>query len=377
LSDLDPSIKTAYQNAFSREPEALTRASGRVNLIGEHTDYNGGFVLPSASRADGQSVRAISSNVRNGAEANFELGSERKQGGWSDYVQGVTFIARKAGLKISGFDCAIHSKVPMGSGLSSSAALEVSLFRALRETFSLDLDDVKIAKLSQQVENEFVGARVGIMDPMAASLAEVGSALFLDTENLKFEKVPVPSAIELIVINSGVKHSNVGSHQSGRDYNTRRSECEKACEILGIQSLRELHAWPREQALQKIESLPSPQKLRARHVFTENERVLETVRAMREGDLNRMGELFRASHLSMKNDYDVSVPEVDQLVEIACSQPEVFGARLTGGGFGGSIVALAKKGSALKVAPRIIAAYAEVTGKSASILVPEGKNSCT
>jgi galactokinase len=237
--------------------------------------------------------------------------------------------------------------------------------RALRSAFALKLDDVHIARFGQRVENEFVGAQVGIMDPMAASLADQCTALFLDARTLEFERVPLPAEADLIVLASGISHQ----HSAG-DYNTRRAECEKACALLGVRQLRDLSI----RDLDRVQSLPQPLGRRARHVITENERVLQAVAAMRTGDLSRLGELFYASHDSMRDDYEVSIPEIDLIVDLARVEPDVYGARLTGGGFGGSVVMLARAGRGRTVAERIAHAYVKRSGPQAAtprILVPE------
>jgi galactokinase len=280
-------------------------------------------------------------------------------------VQGVTRILGAEGFRLSGFDAGIESAVPLGSGLSSSAALTVSLMRALRSAFALVLDDVQIALLGQRVENDFVGARVGIMDPMAASLADEGTALFLDARSLVYERVPLPAEADVVVLHSGVTHKLTGG-----DYNTRRSECERACALLGVRQLRDLSA----ADLRRIDELPEPLNRRARHVVTENDRVGAAVAAMRAGDLARLGQLFYASHASMRDDYQVSIPEIDLLVELARSDPAVHGARLTGGGFGGSVVMLADVGMGYLAAERVAHIYAERLGCQARILVPERPN---
>ena len=218
-----------------------------------------------------------------------------------------------------------------------------------------------IARISRRVENEFVGAQVGIMDPMAASLADQGTALFLDARSLEFERVPLPVGAELVVIDSGVAHRNAAG-----DYNTRRRECEQASALLGVSQLRDLGI----ADLPRLDALPEPLKSRARHVITENDRVLEAVAAMRAGDLSRLGKLFYASHASMRDDYQVSIPEVDSLVELGRAEPDVFGARLTGGGFGGSVVMLARAGTGRTVAQRIAQIYDEQSGFRSKILVP-------
>ncbi len=336
-----------------------TSAPGRVNLIGEHTDYNGGYVLPmpipqrtvvELKVLGGGRVTLRSGNLpEKQAVYSYELGREARAGVWADYVQGVTKLLAAGGHTLGGFEARIDSTVPIGSGLSSSAALEVAVTRALREAFSLEIDDLSIAKLGQRVENEFVGARVGIMDQMVSSLGGDGAALFIDTLDFTYKRVSLPADADVVVINSGVRHSN-----SGGGYNTRRSECEQACKLLGVRLLRE--AGPGE--LPRVEALPEPLRRRARHVVTENQRVLDAVAAISAGDLKELGRLFVASHKSMRDDYEVSVPEIDLLVELALAESGVYGARLTGGGFGGSVVILARRGSGARAAEKIIQAYA-------------------
>jgi galactokinase len=357
-------------------------AYGRVNLIGEHTDYNGGWVLPTAipqftrakvtPRDDRTVIVAGSPDPKRGddrpRETRYDLGEETRVGSWTDYVQGVTSVLGKAGgetaRRLRGFSLSIESTVPEGSGLSSSAALEISTLKALRSAFDLPIDDVEIARLGQRVENEFVGARVGIMDQMACSFAKAGEALFLDTLTLTYENVKIPlDRVDLVVVNSGVSHSLAG----GGGYNQRRAECEEACRLLGVGQLRDLGV----SDLPRIQGLPDPFRRRAKHVITENERVHQAVAALREENLPRLGELFFASHASMRDDYEVSVPEIDLLVELARKQPDVYGARLTGGGFGGSIVAIAKAGRGRAVAEAVAEAYRKESGRSPTILVPD------
>jgi galactokinase len=360
---------TGFRKRFGREPQVRVSAPGRVNLIGEHTDYNGGFVLPTVipqrtvvelARRSDRNVRVSSANT-GGAIAEFGLGRESRRGDWADYVQGITWALADADYTLGGADIRIESTVPLGSGLSSSAALEIALLRALGEAFDLPMDGVEMALLGQRAENQFVGAPCGIMDQMACTLAADGVALFLDTRTLEYERVALPAAVELVVINSGVSHSVAGG-----DYATRRRECEQACAALGVGQLRDLGV----PDLARLDSLPDLLRRRARHVVTEDQRVLDAVCAMREGDVERLGALFQASHASMRDDYEVSVPEIDLLVELSRHEPGVYGARLTGGGFGGSIVALVVKGNGPGMAARVTASYAAETGRSASVLVP-------
>jgi len=349
-----------------RAADAEARAPGRVNLIGEHTDYSGGFVLPMAIpqatevallRRQDRVVRAASRNLDDGRFSAFELGGETKRGTWIDYVQGTVVALRARGFDVGGFDLGVASNVPVGSGLSSSAALEVSLLRALRSAFSLELDDVTIAKVGRAAETDFVGAPIGIMDQMASSLADAENALFIDTRSLVFERVPLPADVEVIVIDSGVSHE----HATG-GYATRRAEVEQATAALGVPMLRDVH----DAALGG--ELPEPLARRAHHVVSENARVVEAVAAMKSGDVERLGLLLDASHASLRDDFEVSVPDVDRLVALAQADADVFGARMTGGGFGGAIVALARAGRGKDAAQRIAAAY----GPRGRVLVPEG-----
>ena len=363
-------MSRSFVDLFGREPQVRADAPGRVNLIGEHTDYSGGFVLPLAipqrtrvelARREDRLVRAWSANMKGAESEEFQLGEEKPGRGWLDYVQGVTQAAQRAGHTLQGFDLRIESDVPPGGGLSSSAALEISLLRALREAFHLEMDDVQMALAGQKAENDFVGAPVGIMDQMAANLADETTALFLDTRTLSYEKVPLPAEAELVVINSGISHRNAGG-----EYRVRRQECERAAELLGVRQLGELS----NQDLWRIASLPEPLDRRARHVITENTRVRCAVSAMRENDLPRLGKLLCASHESLRDDYQVSIPEIDRLVELAREEPDVYGARITGGGFGGSIVIVARRGTGRQVGDRVVARYEDEMGEDGTVLVP-------
>jgi galactokinase len=348
---------------------ATARAPGRVNLIGEHTDYHQGFVLPAViplqtrafvtRRGDGR-VRAVSTTVGDGFEE-YNVGRERRGRGWLDYIQGVTFILGRHGITVPGFDVRIESEIPLGAGVSSSAALEVSVLRALRDLLELDLDDLSIARMAHRVETEFVGAPVGIMDQMAVSLGREDEALFIDTRTLRVESLPVPRSVEIAVIDSGISHAHVGG-----TYAKRRQESFDAAARLGVQWLRDLDP----TSLPRINALPDVLARRARHVVTENQRVLEAVAALRADDLLRLGALFAASHASMRDDYDTSTPEVDTLVTIAQLDPDVYGARLTGGGFGGAVVIVARGGHGTRVARDVCDTYRDQTRRNAVVLVP-------
>jgi len=360
-----------FADIFGTAPAIAAEAPGRVNLIGEHTDYNGGYVLPTVipqrtrvelmPRPDAN-VRVWSANVDAATRmGQFVLGRESQTRTWLDYVQGVTVALRQRGLHLRGVDMRVESTVPIGSGLSSSAALEVGVARALRAAFDLRLDDVELAMAGKWAENEFVGAPTGIMDQMVASLGTAGTALFLDTRSLHFDRVPIPPSVELVVIDSGVRHRIVSG-----EYAARRSQCEEASRRLGVHALRDVPV----TKLDEVEALEEPFRRRARHVVTEDERVLQAVAALRANDPAQVGELFYASHASMRDDYEVSVPQVDALVEIASSDHDVYGARLTGGGFGGSVVVLARRGSGRAVAERVAQRYRAECTETPTILLP-------
>jgi galactokinase len=360
-----------FHELYGAPPSVRASAPGRVNLIGEHTDYNGGFVLPTIIPQrtivellprPGGAVRALSVNVGAPTPFVYIVGTESRRGRWTDYLQGITWVLSDAGFAVGGADILIESTVPLGGGLSSSAALEIALLRAFREAFSLPIGDVQMATLGQRAENQFVGAPVGVMDQMACTLAGDGEALFLDTRSLEWSVVPMPASAELVVLNSGVAHS----HAKG-DYRTRRAECEKAAGLLGVTALRDLRA----ADLPRVMGLPEPLGRRARHVITEDDRVLAAVDALRAGDVEALGRLFYASHESMRDDYEVSIPEIDLLVKLARATPDVYGARLTGGGFGGSVVMLARPGTGRAAADAIAAEYAAKAGKKATVLVPQ------
>jgi galactokinase len=362
-----------FEALFGRPPEVTARAPGRVNLIGEHIDYNGGSVLPTPlprhasvelAERSGSTVRVSSANMGDPAGIeSFVLGEETRQGTWVDYVQGALRVLQAQGHDLRGFDARISSEIPVGGGLSSSAALTVALLRALRSCFSLPLDDFRVALVAQQVENEFVGARVGVMDPMTASLGREREALLIRTSDLAFRYVPIPDVLDLVVVDSGQSHA----HASG-EYNQRRAECERAAELLGVERLCDL---PRDQ-WDRIASLPPPLDRRARHAVTENERVRLAVAALEGVRCEELGAHLDASHRSLRDDYDVSTPEIDVLVRTLRAEEGVYGARLTGGGFGGAVIALAREGEGAEVSRRAAEEFGRRTGRQATVVVPQG-----
>jgi galactokinase len=364
---MDESLQS--RGSLRAPPDAVCRAPARVNLIGEHTDYCEGYVLPFPlllgtevqlrKRAD-HLVRALTT-LEVGPPLVYALGEERAGRGWLDYVQGVTVALREAGHHVTGFDLAISSDVPAGAGLASSAALGVSLLRALREAFRLSLDDMALAQLARASETDFVGAPVGLMDPLAASLGRPGAALFIDTRSLAIETLSLPEDVEVGVLHSGISHRNAGG-----TYAERRSEAEAATRALGLAALRDVGPMD----FPRIAQLPAPLDRRARHVVTENARVLAFVAALRAKKSAPLGSLLAASHASLRDDYQVSHQDVDALVALAQAEPDVLGARMTGGGCGGAVLFLARKGRAGEVGARLVHQYRAATGRPGALLVP-------
>ncbi|WP_243026940.1 galactokinase [Thermus albus] len=322
-----------FKEIFGTLPEASAQAPGRVNLLGEHTDYQEGYVLPAplpyftqveAAKAEGR-VEAYSETLK---ELRARPLGSPAQGDFLDYLLGVVWALREAGHKVPGARFYIRSQVPIGAGLSSSAALEVAALRALRTLYRLPLSDRDLALLGQKAEAAYVGVRSGIMDQMAASLGEPGKALFLDTRTLAYENLPLPAGVRVAVLDLGL-----GRHLREAGYNQRREEAEEAARRLGVRSLRDVGD------LCLVESLPPPLDKRARHIVGENLRVLKGVEALRKGDARAFGELMVQSHRSLAENYQVSLPELDALVEAAL-EAGAHGAKLTGAGFGGAVVAL-------------------------------------
>ncbi len=344
-------------------------APGRVNLIGEHTDYNGGFVLPVAlplyvnveltMRGD-LVVRGSSEALDAGRwqERTLDDPADRR---WTDHILGPGVMLARIGALDRGYDVRITSDIPVGAGLGSSGSLGVALLRALRSANGLDIDDLALARLAQRSENEFVGAQSGIMDQFAASLGRENEALFIDCRSLEFTRIRLPDALELVVIDSGVRHQ----HATG-EYNERRQITHAVARRLGVRDLRSLNL----SDLPRVERQGYRSMHYARHVLTENARVLEAVAALSAADVGRLGGLLDASHRSLRDDYEVSTPEIDLLVDLLREQAGIYGARITGGGFGGSVVAAADPGAGHHAAAKAVAEYGQRTGLDARVIMP-------
>ncbi|WP_199311367.1 galactokinase [Trichocoleus sp. FACHB-69] len=351
-----------FQQIFGKTPEMQASAPGRVNLLGEHTDYNDGFVLPTAIPQRTTVNLGFSKDGQHhfySQELDERVSisdNEHTPPGFASYILGCIRLLQQEGQAIPPLNLHVSSSVPMGSGLSSSAALEVATLRGVRSLLNLDLDDVRIAEIAQQAEIQYAGVNCGIMDQMASSLADTDSMLFLDTRSLERQVIPFPAGAEVLVIDSGVPRTLATS-----GYNQRRAECEEAARSLGVKALRDI------SDPQAVENLPEPQRRRARHVVTEDNRVLEVLQGV---SAQRFGELMNASHASLRDDYEVSVPALDTLVAILQETPGVFGARLTGAGFGGACVALVEAGKAGAIAQNVLERYNNA-GNTGRILVPE------
>jgi galactokinase len=340
----------SFQEIFGKYPAVAASAPGRVNLIGDHTDYNQGFVLPTAIPQQTTVEAAIGTAHSEVYSATLDRTVRFDSGTLIDfarYVGGCVRVLKDGGASIPPLQLRIASDVPVGAGLSSSAALEVAVIRAIKALLDLDLSPDEIAALAHQAEVEHAGVACGVMDQIACSIGEPDLMLFLDTMTMERRLVPLPQGAEMLVINSGIPRALAGTQ-----YNQRRAECEAAAAMLGVPSLRQVGD------PSAVERLPSPLKERARHVVNENARVLAAINA----DAAEFGALMRASHASLRDDYAVSVPAVDQLVAALQRCSDVFGARLTGAGFGGCCVALVAAGQGIALGRDIAAQrYGEFT----------------
>ncbi|MBN2576027.1 MAG: galactokinase [Deltaproteobacteria bacterium] len=370
-------VLAAFRDLTGRDAETAAYAPGRVNLIGEHTDYNEGFVLPAAiDRGVALAARRVSGDaftlhaVDLRESCTFGRSSLERDGRypWADYFKGVVWALANRGFSIPACEVAVTGDIPRGAGLSSSAAYEVAAVLLCQSLGGLDLPAQEIAKLAREAENGFVGVACGIMDQMAAVFGEKGRALLLDCRSLAREAVDIPSGIKIVVVNSGVRHSLAGS-----EYNTRRAQCDEGVRLLSVSlpqvgSLRDVAP---EALVRLLPDLPPVVAKRCWHVVLENARVHEAVAAMRSGDLAQLRTLMAASHFSLRDDYEVSCPELDILVDLALAQPRCHGARLTGAGFGGSTVNLVEAEAVESFSRAVLAGYRERSGRSADVHVFE------
>lgn len=361
MHPLQREVSTAFEAEFGAPPTWTIRAPGRVNLIGEHTDYNDGFVLPLAidraawlgvrPRADGQ-IRMVSLSEAEPAQFALEPlahGSPR----WSEYVRGVAWALGQAGYALHGWEGVLVSDVPIGAGLSSSAALEMAVARAFAQVGGWAWEADKMALVGQTAENDWVGANTGIMDQMISAAGRAGHALLIDCRDLTTTQVPLSGDTAVVIMDTMTRHTHTDS-----GYNERREQCETAVRFFGVSHLRDVSLTEFRARADELNELV---RRRARHVITENERVLQAAKALRAGDNTHMGRLMNESHASMRDDFEITNAELNLMVTLAQSQPHCYGARMTGGGFGGCAVALVAKTAAPHFAEQVAIAYQQET----------------
>ena len=355
-----------FAETFGYPATHTIQAPGRVNLIGEHTDYNDGFVLPcaidyqtviSCKARDDRTVRVIAADYDNQRDE-FSLDApivahDSQQ--WSNYVRGVVKHLQQRDASFDGADLVISGNVPQGAGLSSSASLEVAVGTVFQQLYHLPLDGAQIALNGQEAENQFVGCNCGIMDQLISALGKKGSALLIDCRSLGTKAVSMPEGVAIVIINSNFKRTLVGS-----EYNTRRQQCETGARFFQQKALRDVSLDQFNTVANELDPLVAK---RVRHVLTENARTVEAAAALEKGDLQRMGELMAESHASMRDDFEITVPQIDTLVEIVkATIGDKGGVRMTGGGFGGCVVALVPEALVPEVKQAVESQYEAKTG---------------
>ena len=357
----------AFQKEFGSDPEFITHSPGRVNIIGEHTDYNDGFVLPMAinyatwfALRPRQDRRVIISALDKNERLEFDLDNFSKgKGRWREYITGVAWALKEAGHKLKGWEGVFSGDVPIGAGLSSSAALELALARAFTLVSDLDWNPVQMALICQKAENHWVGINSGIMDQMISACAKENFALMIDCKTLETKQVPLPENTQIVILDTATRRGLVDSA-----YNERRAQCEAVACHFDVEALREI---TQDQLEERAGILDLTLYQRAHHVISGNQRVLDAVKALKKGDAEKLGLLMNESHVSMRDNFEISREEMDQMVSIAQAQPGCYGARMTGGGFGGCAVALVAEEQVEKFQEAVVRAYKEITGLNAKV----------
>jgi len=361
-------ILEAFFANFGTPPSFLVRSPGRVNLIGEHTDYNDGFVLPMAinravwialrPRSDSQvHIRSLDFDQA----GQFDLESFRRDKGWLEYVKGTAWALEDAGFSLAGWEGVLAGDIPIGAGLSSSAALEMATARAFTAISDLEWDPAGMALLGQKAENDWVGLNCGIMDQMISASGRAGHAVLIDCRSLETTAVPLPPDSTVVVMDTATRRGLVDSA-----YNERRAQCEAAAAFFQVPALRDVTLSEFERCADELEPLI---RKRAQHVVSENERTLQAVKAMQQGNAHRLGRLMAASHASLRDDFEVSSPELNTMVKIAQKQAGCHGARMTGAGFGGCAVALVRSSLVETFADHVHQAYEAATQLTPSIYI--------
>jgi len=367
-------VRQEFEQRFGEPPTVIVRAPGRVNLIGEHTDYNEGFVLPLAiDRAvwiglrarDDRRVMAYSLSFDEMAE--FDLDSiQHSKSGWGEYLKGVAWALQEAGEALCGWEGIIGSDVPVGAGLSSSAALELATARAFAVVSGFAWQPTQMALLGQRVENQWIGINSGMMDQMISAKGEAGHAILLDCRSLETESVPLPSEVAVVVLDTATRRGLVDSA-----YNERRSQCEAAARFFSRSALRDVSLADFEAQASQLDDVT---RRRALHVISENERTTQTAHALRQGALDTVGKLMYESHCSLRDDFEVSSDALNTMVEIARQHLGCIGTRMTGGGFGGCAVALVELDQANDFAQQVARGYHEATNLKPNIYLCQATN---
>jgi galactokinase len=366
--DLSKQLSESFVQHFGEQPSLIVRAPGRVNLIGEHTDYNDGFVLPMAiDRAIWIAVRPRTDrfvrihSLDFEAEAVFSLDDLKKEQGWAEYLKGVANILQAEGCKLSGWDGVMMGDVPRGSGLSSSAAVEMATARVFASVSNLKWDAAYMARIGQRAENQWVGVNCGIMDQMASAACKEGHALFLDCRSLEIQHVPLPDHVAVVVMDTSTRRGLVDSA-----YNERRSQCEEAARFFGVKALRDVSL---EEFEKRKSGLREVVMRRARHIITDDQRVLDAMQAMQTNDVARLGNILNAGHISLRDDFEITNEALNQIVEAAQEQSSCYGARMTGGGFGGCAIALVDAGKVDAFVDSVDKAYRKKSGLEPQIYI--------
>jgi galactokinase len=361
-------LQQAFMARFGEAPRHLVRAPGRVNLIGEHTDYNDGFVLPLAiERAVWIALRPRNDrrvqlfSLEFSSEGHFELDRLEKVSGWFEYPKGVAWALQEAGLELRGFDGVLSGDVPRGAGLSSSAALELAVAKAFHAVSGFAWEPARMAQLAQRAENRWVGVNCGIMDQLISAAGVAGHALLIDCRSLELTPVPLPPGSKVVILDTATRRGLVDSA-----YNERRRQCEAAARFFGVAALRDVALAQFNAAAARLEPVMAK---RARHVISENERTLQAAEAMRQGDSARLGQLMNNSHTSLRDDFEVSSAALNTMVELAQAHPGCFGARMTGAGFGGCAVALVAEPQMTAFVAEVTAHYQQRTGLTPQVTV--------
>jgi galactokinase len=362
-------VREEFQNRFHMAPSFVVRAPGRVNLIGEHTDYNDGFVLPMAiDRAVWIALRPrhdMHVSVRSldfDEVARFDLQSLAKnKKHWAEYIKGTAWVLQDAGYILCGWEGVIAGDIPIGAGLSSSAAMEMASARAFAAVSGLTWEPVNMARLGQRAENKWIGVNCGIMDEAISANGREGHAMLIDCRTLDMTPAPLPPQKAVMVLDTATRRGLVDSA-----YNERRAQCEAAAQFFGVRALRDVTPTMFEVRGPELDELT---RRRARHVITENKRTLQAVKAMQRGEAGTLGTLMNASHESLRDDFEVSSDALNAIVECARRQPGCCGARMTGAGFGGCAVALVDAGESGRFVSSVAAEYQQATGKKPNIYV--------